>query len=123
MPRNPKKKKTLADEKLEVVVGGNFVEIWHKDQATKNDYAGFEEGCVCEMKLARSHTNTLPKAIAAVLPRARAMALAPRMLKFIHELLVEWRAYNGEEETDENGAMKWAFDEAKAIINEIERGR
>lgn len=119
-----KKKTELADEKWEVISGGNFVEVWHADRCTsENDYAGFEEGAICRMTMPRAHTNTLAQAIACVRPRAQAMAQAPRMLRFIKDLLIELRAYQAEEESNPESPIYWAFEEAKAIINQIERGR
>ena len=116
-----KKGKELTDEEWEVISGGNFVEVWHADRcSSENDYAGFEEGAICRMTMPRAHINTLAQAIASVRPRAKAMAEAPRMLRFIKDLLLELRAYNGEEEHDPTSHLAWAFNEAKDIINKIE---
>jgi len=118
-----RKKPELADEGWEVVAGGNFVEIWHKDKSAGADYAGFEEGAICRMTMPRAHTNTHAQSFGAVLPRARAMAQAPRMLRYIKDLLIELRAYQAEEESNPESPIYWAFEEAKAIINQIERGK
>lgn len=83
-----KKKSELTDEQWEMIVGGNYVEVWHKGKYENGSYAGFEEGAICRMTLPRIGSTTTDKRIAQVIHRARAMAHAPKLLKAIELALI-----------------------------------
>lgn len=45
---------------------------------------------------------------------------APKMLKFCKDILIEMRAYVGEDEFDRTSPQKWIFDTLKEVISEAE---
>lgn len=83
----------VKNEEWEIVIGGNFLQVWEAGRYDNMKYLSFENGKVAEVAFPNVYGEgdkfylDHEKAIATVMPRALVIARAPAMLRLLEKAL------------------------------------